>query len=72
MEAIVAIFELPGGQLVLDLVSIGLCIWLVRDIRSTRSIIHKRINTVHSELSAHETECADRWGQVKTKLDIHQ
>ena len=72
MESLVAIFELPGGQLVLDLVSIALCLWLVGDLRRTRAVMHERINLLNGSLTAHEIECAKRWGQVKEKLGIHE
>ena len=70
MEAILAVFTTPGGQLAIEMAMVAGILWLFVEIRRTRALLHDRINEVKDELHDHETTCAERWGQTKTKLDI--
>ena len=70
MEAIIAVFQTPGGALALEVVGIAGIVWVYTEQRRAKASLHGRIDTMVDKLSEHEKICAERWGAVKTKLGI--
>ena len=68
MEGLVAIFQTPGGALALELIGIAGIVWIFTEQRRSKTSLHTRIDKMMEKFNDHEKICAERWGEVKTKL----
>ena len=75
MEAAASILDLVGidGLFGLTVIFQCLTVYLIyqvwRTAREGRSDIHKRMDDTNANMVAHERVCAERWGEIRTKLE---
>ena len=81
MEAILSVFQTPGGSLAVELILVVLVGWMIRDNKAARKAMHERIDALNNafgeriqeltgKLHDHEVRDANRWGRVQEKLKI--
>lgn len=75
MDSAITLLDLIGVGGIFGLLCVvqGFQIYLIFQVwksgREGRKDLHKRMDSADKHMVEHEKTCAERWGEVKTKLD---